>query len=194
MLTIIKDEPMSHAFDLACDNILNQCRDLIRIVGEADYIRASNVDENDPGKSPIGDHMRHVIEFFEQFIKGVKNGNIVDYDARVRDLEVGNNPTLALRKFDEIQEALAAIYCDHTLLNRPIFSRETIVPGLPCAPAPSSVHRELVYVLGQHAVHHLEIMRRIAASFGHIFPVNFGKAPSTIQHEASVQEPCARSA
>src|SRR5690349_10797762 len=53
----------------------------------------------------VGGHLRHVIEFYDCFLKGLDLLH-VDYDARVRDLEIETSRTAAALKLRELIEKL----------------------------------------------------------------------------------------
>ena len=103
--------------------------------------------------STLGQHFRHVVEFFQCFEAGCAVG-LVDYAARKRQMLLEDQPRLAaaacadflenLEKMDEVAALLvSAEFSSDATAARPAFS--------------SSVGRELMYVF-DHAVHHLAII------------------------------------
>ena len=51
--------------------------------------------------SSIGQHVRHILEFYICLSKGINTGE-VNYDKRVRNLNIENNPFYAIRLLDEL--------------------------------------------------------------------------------------------
>lgn len=125
--------------------------------------------------SSIGQHFRHILEFFQCLQQGISDGQ-VDYAARKRNLLYEDNPALAAEAFSAFLEQIEA-YSDTLPLSvcaefgsevRPVYS--------------STVGRELLFIY-DHAIHHLAIIKiGLNCQFPHISSDrHLGVSPSTIK-------------
>ena len=130
--------------------------------------------------SAIGQHTRHVLDFFDCLLEGYKTG-IVNYDKRKHDIKIENDLSLSLSCLCEIKKAIPnlkghkalELQCSYALSenDKPVFIRTTF-------------ERELTYNI-EHAVHHMAIIK-IGAMFiaPEIFiPADFGIAASTLKYQ-----------
>ena len=131
-------------------------------------------------KSTIGQHIRHILEFYTCLLNSIKT---VSYDLRDRDFLLEKDPKKALQVCDTIIQKLESNHSDYTLkvVYQQSFATECCVT--------SSFSRELVYCF-DHTVHHLAIIKpTIKAKLPHIkLPEHFGIAPSTV---AYLEKTCA---
>jgi uncharacterized damage-inducible protein DinB len=126
--------------------------------------------------SSIGQHIRHCVEHYEEFIVALASGRDLNYEQRPRDLTVETNRQAAISRLLHIHEVLATL---------PDAQKELGVWDTGAeSPALSSVSRELQYLLS-HTVHHCALIAIIASEAGLVLPTNFGIAPSTLKHRAS---------
>lgn len=171
---------MTNPSPLAADNValLEQGLALLERLDDARYLaRALPL-------APIGQHLRHALDFYDLFLGGLASGEI-DYDARSRDREVETSRQRAMQKVLELIDAVARIplgmadrqlrvcsdrACESTELSR--WSRST-------------VRRELQF-LRSHTLHHYALLGVLAKVQEVELPVGFGVAPSTIQHEKAL--------
>lgn len=128
--------------------------------------------------SSIGEHTRHIIELFQQLLKGYESGNI-EYDNRERNKSLQENSEFAVAAIDRIIAQLDKEdkeLCIHTDLNS---NQGTIA---------SNYFRELMYNI-EHCVHHQAIIK---IAFLHLekreLEEHFGVAKSTIKY----RENCAQ--
>lgn len=136
--------------------------------------------------STIGQHTRHIIEFFKCLIVQSNAGPavIINYAKRERDLQIETHPDHALELVHVISELIkeldllqpCRLDCGEHRAD------ETLVA--------STVGRELVYNI-EHTIHHLAIVKIALrnAMPALILPAHFGVAPSTITHRL---EACAQ--
>lgn len=131
-----------------------------------------------------GKHFRHVFGFYERFLDRTPDG--VDYDARGRDPLVESDPQYGLASGRRIAATLDRLAGtpepDETVRVRtelPDDSGERLV-------VQSTVARELA-VLASHTIHHYAIISMILRIQGVHVPEQFGVAPSTIRHQASLE-------
>lgn len=125
--------------------------------------------------STLGQHFRHILEFFQCLEKGIPAGT-VDYAARERNLLYEDNPGIALSAFETFAEALPTL---------DIFENVEVKAEFGGAERPcytSTVGRELMFVY-DHAIHHLAIIKiGLRCQFPHVqSDKDLGVSPSTIK-------------
>jgi len=126
----------------------------------------------------IGQHFRHILEFYICLEKGVQTG-IVSYDERERNVLIETNLAHAVNCIERLIHFLTSLKNDCSLEMKANYSNSPDKPAI----IQSSLYRELAYAL-DHTVHHLAIVR-IALSEGKDMvevDSNFGVAPSTIRY------------
>ncbi len=131
--------------------------------------------------SSIGQHVRHVLEFYICLSNALKTGE-VDYDKRTRNLLIENDPDYAMM----VLEDLSSVFCcedikDDTLINSIEFNGIAVK-------ANSSVSRELIYLI-EHSIHHYAIIGiALRSHFKDVkIPHNFGVAYSTKKHKQNLE-------
>ena len=131
--------------------------------------------------SSIGQHVRHVLEFYVCLSQGIKSGT-VDYDKRVRNLSIETNPNYAIVILDELSNVFCCEEIEDTALTNSIEYNGVILE------ANSSVSRELIYLI-EHSIHHYAIIGiALKSHFGDVkIPENFGVAYSTKKHKQSIE-------
>lgn len=129
--------------------------------------------------STIGQHFRHISDFYLCFIAGLEAG-IIDYANRARNGLIETETEIAKSVFEDILRKIEQ--CDEGRLIdvRVDFTDEF---GVERPIVTSSVGRELMYAY-DHAVHHLAMIKmgvRVAFPF---YEINdkIGVAPSTLKH------------
>ena len=127
--------------------------------------------------SSVGQHLRHVIEFYVCLSRQMKEG-IISYDDRERNHQLENDLGYTCRILSELSNEVAEWHTDKPLQLRAIYgdTAGTLVP--------TSLARELVYLI-EHAVHHMAVVKiAVAHHLPHIvLPSSFGVAHSTRQHQ-----------
>jgi uncharacterized damage-inducible protein DinB len=129
--------------------------------------------------SSIGQHIRHVLEFYDCFVSSFASG-AVSYDRRRRDLAIETSVSVATASARNSAVKLRSISCDGAL------TLCSDLPGMPLASTQdTTVKRELVY-LADHSVHHLAMVRIALEQYlPHVvFPSTLGIAVSTRNHRA----------
>ncbi len=136
---------------------------------------------DDQAYADAGGQFRHVVEFYECFLEGLRRRH-VDYDARRRDCTVQAHRVVALsrclsliQKFET--ESLPRI-------DTPICLQVEDSPGLTVT---STVGREL-QALSSHTVHHFALISMILKARGALVDSSFGVAPSTLRHRSQLAE------
>ena len=129
--------------------------------------------------STIGQHFRHILDFYGCLTRGVASGRI-DYADRQRDTRVETEPDYAATVFaayssaiqqlpEEVQVEIVADFSSDFNEERPVVL--------------STVGRELMYAY-DHAVHHLAMIKmglKVASPAVEV-DRNLGVAPSTVKH------------
>jgi hypothetical protein len=131
--------------------------------------------------STLGMHIRHVIEFYECLINGL-DSKIVNYDARVRNLQLETDQQFATNCIEAIQIRIEDIKADAAItLQAGKFNEIDFVE------MPSSFSRELYYML-EHCTHHMALIKMAIMQYwpSVALPLNYGVAQSTIKHKQSV--------
>lgn len=124
----------------------------------------------------IGAHSRHIIEFYQQFLKNHQSRE-VNYDVRERNLNLETNKDLAEIQLLKMIGELEIIALNEDEIIATIINQQKFI---------SSIGRELSY-LAEHTVHHFALIRFIAESNGmqfNEFP-EFGIAQSTSLYRLS---------
>lgn len=133
--------------------------------------------------SSIGQHFRHILDFYLCLIKGIREGRI-DYANRDRNPLAETDVHFTKQAFLEVSNNIGDFLEHQTLCVLGDFSDKIIErPELL-----TSVGRELMYAY-DHAVHHLAMIKIGITSIAPEIKVdgNLGVAPSTIKHRAEAQ-------
>jgi hypothetical protein len=101
--------------------------------------------------SSLGQHFRHIIEFFICLDRG-RHTSCIDYASRERNLLYETNPLLAAEALDLFEEAMPFYDIDEPIRVRAEFN------GDARPEYPSSLGREMLFVF-DHAIHHLALIK-----------------------------------
>jgi hypothetical protein len=136
--------------------------------------------------STIGQHTRHIIEFYNCLIEQSADGQqpVISYAMRRRDILIETAPEHALYNVNQILEKLHGIDTSKSCLI------DCAEHGQDKLQVPSTLGREMIYTI-EHTIHHLAIVKIAlkATNPSITLPEHFGVAPSTIRHR---QESCAQ--
>jgi len=130
----------------------------------------------------IGQHFRHILEFYVCLKTGYKTGAIC-YDERERNLLIENNLDFAVETINDISTFLNSVKSDATLNLKANYSASEEDAVF----IPSSLYRELAYAL-DHTIHHLAIIKIGLSTENIDFGSGFGVASSTLRY----REQCAQ--
>ena len=163
----------------AKENLL-QLKDLLDKISRNDYTRKSPILSG----STIGQHIRHILEFYLLLISGSFSGTI-SHDKRQRDLRIETDPECALQTVDRLFAGIDTL--DHGQQVK--FEGDYSKSGAEQNTIFSSVGRELAYCI-EHSIHHQAIIKAglIAMGLEKLTDADFGVAYSTIRHNS---KPCA---
>lgn len=158
---------------------LDEIEELISKIDLENYVLPINILDY----SSIGQHIRHIIEFYNCLFSG--NG-YVNYDERERNLEIENSPQNALSILHKLK--LALNQCD---LGQDLIFKHFIQNSEVCLH--TNIARELIY-LSEHTIHHFALIK---IGINAICPnmqilKNLGVADSTIAFRENIlMKPCA---
>lgn len=126
-------------------------------------------------QSTIGQHLRHIVEFFQELEKGYETG-LVCYDKRQRNHQIETDRLFAIQKLHEIIDSLPKP--DKAMM---LTASLTIENGNNQLEFQTNYNRELLYNL-EHTVHHMAFIRTGIEAVSVIkLPAQFGVAESTLQ-------------
>jgi hypothetical protein len=122
----------------------------------------------------IGQHIRHIVEFFQELDKGYESGT-VNYDRRSRSHVLETSRSTAIRQLSEMVIAVDRPDKDLALMAHPEpGDGEPVVIR-------TNYSRELLYNL-EHIVHHMALLRiGITVVTEMVLPPQFGVAASTLK-------------
>ncbi|MCR9288732.1 MAG: hypothetical protein NXI23_15255 [Bacteroidetes bacterium] len=155
--------------------IITQMVDLLDVVGDENYRTHLPIFKG----SSIGQHIRHITDFYTCFISGFNEG-LIDYSKRERNHLIEMETAFAKGVMGNILDEIT--YCDEEKIIdvRVDFTSEL---GVERPIVKSSIGREMMYAY-DHAVHHLAMIKMgIRVAFPNIqVDEKVGVAPSTLKH------------
>lgn len=157
------------------DIILQQMVELLEKLGDEAYSQPLPLFNG----SSIGQHFRHIVDFYGCLVRGAADGRI-DYANRERDTRVETETAYAawtLEGFSEQVNGLSELEMVEIVAD---FSSE-LNESRPVVQ--STIGRELMYAY-DHAVHHLAMIKmglKVAVPAVEVDP-SLGVAPSTLKH------------
>lgn len=98
--------------------------------------------------SSIGEHTRHIIEFFQELLTGYSSG-LVHYDGRQRNAVIQTNLHVALQIIQQLASQIE-------LSNKPLLLKSNICDQDQCIE--TNYHRELMYAW-EHCIHHQALIK-----------------------------------
>jgi uncharacterized damage-inducible protein DinB len=128
--------------------------------------------------SSIGQHTRHILEFYQCLLAAQTSG-VANYDLRKRNLALESSPEFAHQTIQEIKEDISRLDASQKLcleVNHH-FEEED------CIKMESTFARELAYCL-EHSIHHQALIKvgLQAQKLSELVDETFGVAPATIRY------------
>jgi hypothetical protein len=163
----------------ACLNILLQLSNVVEQIESHDFSKPSLA----LGKSTIGQHLRHTLEFFLCFQNGFQSG-VINYDKRAHNRIIETNKSLALEAIHDVANFISGLKNNCSLVLEVGYDLENDESTT----LETNASRELVYNI-EHAVHHMAIMKigiREVAPYINV-PESFGIAASTIRYQETIR-------
>jgi len=163
-----------------CKKNLIEIRSLLIKLNDDQYSHKSGILSG----SSIGQHVRHILEFYVCLLNGRKTG-IANYDNRERDYALENNTSNAIKVIHELLINLSKIEIDSTIILEGNYSSTKQEPLM----INSSILRELTYNL-EHSIHHQALIKigLKALNIEYLIDENFGVAPATIRFNTTYSE------
>ncbi len=157
-----------------CIENLNQIKRLVQSLSDRDFQKQS---EN-LFHSTIGEHVRHILEFYSCLINGIEKGE-VNYDLRQRQKNLETQTNLVYTTIENIVHKLELITEDKSLVLQANYSLEARAK----VTVTTSVYRELGYCL-EHSIHHQALIKSALKEFDFLQLVeyDFGIASSTLRN------------
>jgi hypothetical protein len=158
----------------AIEENLLQLKELLQCISVENYTQSIGVLSG----STIGQHFRHIIEFYKTIIS--TTNNVVCYDNRKRDKTIENSPDFALENI-----AIILLGVEQIKENQPVlFESDFTKDGSNKIQINSSAAREMAYCL-EHSIHHQALIKAglISMNLQHLVNDKFGLAYSTIQFQ-----------
>lgn len=158
---------------VAKENLL-QLKELLELISTSDYNKKPEVLFG----ASVGQHIRHILEFYLLLISGAFEGKI-SYDNRERKLELETNPAKALELIQKLIKGIELIYLNETIELEADYTTSGQKDNL----IKTSVGRELAYCI-EHSIHHQALIKAglIAIGLNNIISEDFGVAYSTIRY------------
>ena len=159
--------------ETAKDNLL-QLRSLLNTLDETEYIRQHEILSG----GTIGQHMRHILEFYLLLVAGSFTGTI-SYDRRERNPKIEISLSFAVDTINLLIPAMSLLK-----ENDPVgLEADYTTDGSSGNTIISSVGRELAYCI-EHSIHHQALIKAglIVTGLSHVIDENFGVAYSTIRY------------
>jgi hypothetical protein len=127
--------------------------------------------------SPIGVHVRHMIDHYRAFFSGLPDGSI-DYDARLRQTPIETDRRLALATVLDLMGQVERIE-ESTGAREVLVSCRSAGDSSDPDWSRTSVKRELQFLVS-HTVHHFALIKPMLQREGVAVDEQFGYAPSTL--------------
>jgi hypothetical protein len=161
----------------AADALLGQCGEIVRVIDDEVYVLPSRVLRG----GTIGKHLRHTLDHYAAIVADAVGGNPIDYDHRVRGVPVETDRGAAGDEIRSVRTALAGL---RGAAHEPVRIRVMLAAEGAEALLDSTLAREIAFAT-HHGIHHVAMMKAIAAEAGVLLGDEVGKAPSTLQFERS---------
>jgi len=159
--------------------LTDQVRELLDIIDNETYCQPLDSFNG----SSVGQHIRHLIDFYLCLIRGCQNDNI-DYDTRQRNPLIEKDTKVAIAELEVMSDAVQALDIHKVVKVNSSFTDDESEEN---SQIPSSIGRELMYAY-DHAIHHLAMVKiGMKQHFPNIaINKDLGVAPSTLKYRKAV--------
>jgi len=163
---------------LIADNLaaLQRAVDLLEQLDDALFNRTNSA----LALSSVGTHLRHCLDFYQNFLAGLATGRI-NYDQRARDERVEKSRSFATAKIKALIEGLSQLSVAVERRDLEVLLESPAAQPEASAWSRSSVKRELQFLLS-HTLHHYSLIAVTLRAQGFEPGAEFGVAPSTLQY------------
>lgn len=156
---------------------LEQVLEIIAVV-DADYTTMADV-----SPSPIGRHVRHIVDHLLAFREGAMSG-CIDYNVRRRDSAFESDSNFAA---DTVKGFMAWLRSASLEEREVTVISEISVSHSETVNITSTINRELAYQIN-HTLHHIAYIRVLARAIGLDVPEHLGVAPATASYLRSLEK------
>lgn len=158
-----------------CQSNLKEIKQLLEQINKNSYTQPLTYLSG----SSIGQHVRHILEFYQCLIASQKTG-VVNYDARLRNLQIEIDVNYSIENIHQIIMELNQIDLHQNLSLEGNFTHQENTQ----TSISTSYQRELAYCL-EHSIHHQALIKvgLKEMEIDHIINQNFGVAPATIRYQ-----------
>jgi hypothetical protein len=167
---------MNSPLILQTESVLYQLTDAINQLKHGDYKKPLET----LSLSSIGQHVRHIIEFYQCMMNGHEK-SVINYDRRIRDKMIEESREFALQCVNKILFDIKSIELNKSLSLEVSYEQNKEDASFMLS---TTFERELVYNI-EHAIHHMALIKigikEIDSEL--ILPSEFGVAASTIKHQ-----------
>jgi hypothetical protein len=157
-----------------CQQNLEDIRKLLLQLSKEQYNSKSNL----LSKATIGQHVRHILEFYQCLLEGIVV-NMINYDNRKRNLTIETDLNFAIAVIDQVNSEMDLQKNDFDIILQGNYSNldDNQIE------IKSSYYRELAYCL-EHSIHHQALIKigLIELDAFELIDKSFGIAPATIRH------------
>ena len=133
-----------------CKENLNSMLVLLKKITNQDYSTPIKHLNN----STIGQHYRHIIEFYLCYLKGLED-NHINFDSRERSIKLETNKTCCIETKNTIIEKLSSKLNNQSAI---IFEYNYTIENSQSAEMVSNTLRELLFCL-DHSIHHQALIK-----------------------------------
>lgn len=152
------------------ENLFKQIENALQLICSGQYAQSNPL----MGNATVGQHVRHIIELYQEMLTGYRTGEI-NYENRQRNYLIETDKDVAALQMRAIVTMLAMV--DKDLLLTSAYnindSNNTTVT--------TTYARELVYNI-EHSIHHMALIRiAFKSAFNIELNNEFGVAPSTLK-------------
>jgi hypothetical protein len=152
-------------------HLFAQLETALALISPGQYTYKNNL----MGGATAGQHVRHIIELFQEMLKGYTSGT-VNYENRLRNVLIETDKLFAVQQ-------LQAIICVLDKQDKKLLLTAAYGAGdASCTTTVTSYTREVMYNI-EHAIHHFALIRiGFKSAFGIELPDDFGVAPATLKY------------
>jgi len=162
---------------MALQRVLTDLSQVVQLLSDEQYGDQSSK----ALRGSVGGHVRHCLDHVRSLLEASTTG-FLNYDRRERGTTEEDRKGVALAEIERLHDLLAAI--SGMPVDKPIEMRGVLGGDGACATVPSSIGREVMFVLS-HTVHHSAMVGGLVRSMGITVPDHFGYAPSTLAYQRS---------
>jgi hypothetical protein len=157
-----------------CQQNLKELRSLLESISIDQYQYKSLI----LAGASIGQHIRHILEFYLCLMNSAEDNDIINYDKRERNLRIELDPVEAIATIDEIYSRLSVPSKEEVLYLQGNYSNHEI----DLITIPTTFNRELAYCL-EHTIHHQALIKigLMELNLTHLIDQHFGVAPATVR-------------